>query len=162
MNEDNDIGLIFDCDSLIFDLALNASKEDLQGAINLENSILISLFTDRRTDDSDEITNSRGWAGDAIADETTPLIGSKLWQFQRAKTTDNRLIQAVDFAREALQWLIDDKIVASFNISADYKTKQKGALVLTIDATRPEDENLRFQFEWDQVRNQLTSTSNNG
>jgi len=155
----NDIAFSFDCDRLFFDLQLNEDGSDLKGAIILENAIPISLFTDRRTGSSDKIPNSKGWPGDALAEEDTPLIGSKNWQLLRGKTTDNALIDAVTFSNEALKWLIDDKIVASFDVRTSYLDKVKGVMVFDIDATMPTGENLRFQFVWDQISNQITSTN---
>jgi len=82
---------------------------------DLQTAILISLFTDRMAQPGDVIpdgTNDpRGW----WADGAVP-IGSRMWLLQRAKQTQQTLQLAYDYIAEALQWLIDDGVVAGFDI----------------------------------------------
>lgn len=153
----NDVALKFRDELLYIDMALNETGEDLAGAINLENAMIISLFTNVRTGPDDEIPNAGGWAGDGIRADDDPLIGSKLWIFQLAKTTPNRLIDAENFCREALRWMIADLLVAAFSISATYNKKFLNVLFLDITATMPTGEDLRFEFAWDQIKNQLVT-----
>ncbi|MCY0854349.1 phage GP46 family protein [Cupriavidus sp. D39] len=105
---------------------LLASGDDLQTAM------LISLFTDRMADDSDVIpggTNDpRGWWGD---DGQTVKIGSRLWLLSREKQTQETLQRAYDYIVEALQWLIDDGVVAKFDVLVEWtKTGELGAHVV--------------------------------
>jgi len=159
ITDSNDIALKFRDEKLYIDVLLNADGSDLLGAFNLENSIIISLFTNRRTGADDEIPNSAGWVGDTVgikADDD-PLSGSKLWTFQLAKTTANRLIDAEAFCSEALNWMITDLIVANFEIVASFSKQFINVLFLDIDATMPDGEELRYQFAWDQIKNRLVS-----
>jgi|SRR5471030_222887 len=85
---------------------------DLQQGDDLETAILISLFTDRRARDDDPFDGNdrRGWWGDS--GEENP-IGSRLWLLKRQKLTIATANKAEDYAKEALQWLISDGVVAS-------------------------------------------------
>lgn len=87
---------------------------DLQQGDDLETAILISLFTDRlaRDDDDFDGDDRRGWWGDTGEDYA---IGSRLWLLRRQPLTVATANKAEDYAKEALQWLIDDGVVASIS-----------------------------------------------
>ncbi|MCV5591620.1 phage GP46 family protein, partial [Escherichia coli] len=76
---------------------------------DLQTAILISLFTDRLADASDETDdgNRRGWWGDLEQDYR---VGSRLWLLRRQKLTTQVALKAEAYAREALQWLKDDGV----------------------------------------------------
>jgi len=92
----------------------------LQNGNDLVTAILISLFTDRvaATDDviPDGTNDPRGWWGD---DPDRP-IGSRLWLLRRVKQTTETLALAQGYIAEALQWLIDDGVVAKFDIVTEW------------------------------------------
>jgi phage gp46-like protein len=101
---------------------------------DLDNAILISLCTDRIAEPTDVIPDSsndpRGWWGDAYGDANYP-IGSRMWLLRRAKQTQDTLQRAYDYHTEALQWLIDDGVVASFDINVQWVANgQLGATVI--------------------------------
>jgi phage gp46-like protein len=93
------------------------SGTNLTTGNDLITAVLISLFTDRLTNSDDVIpdgtTDRRGWVGDLDADVQ---IGSRLWLLSRAKLTKETAVIAKNMAQEALQWMIDDSVVASFDI----------------------------------------------
>ena len=85
-----------------FDIAVPFRAEN-----NLESAILISLFTDAYVE-SDEAKNygkeeGGGWFGESN-------IGSKIWLIADGKINNETFSQAVAFAEQSLQWLIDDGI----------------------------------------------------
>jgi len=90
----------------------------LQSGHDLETAILLSLFTDRLAEASDETPDGdrRGWWGDDPAN----LRGSRLWLLSRAKGPLNVVQRAQDYAAEALQWLITDGVVAAFDITGEW------------------------------------------
>lgn len=98
-----------------------AQVVDLQSGNDLETAILISLFTDREANPGDVIPDgtgdARGWVGDQDQDYQ---IGSRLWLLSRAKQTLETLQRASDYIAEALQWLIDDGVVARFDITVEW------------------------------------------
>jgi phage gp46-like protein len=92
----------------------------LQSGQDLVSAVLISLFSDRIANPDDVIpdgTNDpRGWWGDDAAHP----IGSRLWLLSRAKQTTDTLARAQTYIAEALQWLIDDGVVARFDIYVEW------------------------------------------
>lgn len=88
---------------------------------DLESAILISLFTDREARIDDDIVDGtddpRGWWGDAGEQYK---IGSRLWLLSRAKHLTEAAVKAREYIQEALQWLIDDGVVASFDIATEW------------------------------------------
>lgn len=87
---------------------------------DVETAVLLSLFTDRVADIGDVIPDNsdrRGWWGDT---DTKYTIGSRLWLLDRAKGPMDTPRRAEDYAREALQWMLDDGVVAKFDISASW------------------------------------------
>ena len=93
-------------------------------------------------------TNRRGWWGDAFA---AYPIGSRLWQLRRAVKTNVRGIpqDAEDMCTEALQWLLDDDVVASLSVTATWATATALQLAITLlepAATSPQV--FKFQFAW--------------
>ncbi|HLN23876.1 MAG TPA: phage GP46 family protein [Patescibacteria group bacterium] len=99
------------------------SGADLQSGDDLVTAVLVSLFTDAaaRPDDviPDGTTDPRGWWGDL--GEDVP-IGSRLWLLDRSKATAEVLLKARDYIIEALQWLVDDGVVESFDIATEWTT----------------------------------------
>lgn len=96
----------------------------LSAETTLETAVVISLLTERRAEPDDRLPTTaksnrpippdrKGWAGDGF-DNTR--IGSRLWLLQREKQTPETLRRAISYAREALQWLIDDEHVTSIDV----------------------------------------------
>lgn len=103
---------------------LIALPGDLVKDSGLESAVLISLFTDKRAslDDTlpDEESSRRGWWGDqALPVIEDDEIGSHLWLLERSKTTDVVLVQAKQYAKDALQWMIDDDIVSKIEVDVE-------------------------------------------
>lgn len=93
----------------------------LQTGSDLQTAVLISLFTDRQATTDDVIPDGsgdpRGWVGDLGSDFP---IGSRLWLLDRSKQTNDVLSKARDYCTEALQWLIDDGVVAKFTVLTEW------------------------------------------
>lgn len=88
----------------------------LQTGNDLETAVLISLFSDRVANPDDKIPDGdpRGWIGDQ--GNSVP-IGSRLWLLNRSKLTPALAPVARSMAAEALQWMIDDSVVANVDIN---------------------------------------------
>ncbi len=87
----------------------------------LQTAITLSLLTDRRVDDNEAEAQGgnasrRGWWGDALNPRP---IGSRLWLLDRSKLTTSVLATAVEYAREALNWLVEDSLVKSLEVTAE-------------------------------------------
>lgn len=148
-----DAALLFDADTLAADLGID--KGDLVAESGLKTAVLISLFTDRRADADDklpaEASDRRGWWGDLVPPAEGDRIGSKLWLLSREKTTDAILNRAREYAREALEWLVEDGVAKSVEVAAEYI--RTGFLAIGITITRPDlrEIDFRFQFAWESL-----------
>ncbi|PWG62868.1 phage GP46 family protein [Spiribacter halobius] len=115
-----DIALIQDADGRR-DIALEAG--DLAAEESPRTAVVLSLLTDRRADTDDELpdggSDRRGWWADAWSEPSEDLIGSRLWLLAREKELPAVARQAEAYAREALQWLVDDGIAESVEVTAE-------------------------------------------
>lgn len=88
---------------------------------SLVRAVVISLFTWRRaaTDDPLDDDERYGWWGDSYPSSADDRIGSRLWLLRRVKLTADTRRDAEFYAREALQWLIEDQEVDAIEILSE-------------------------------------------
>lgn len=128
-----DVKIKFDNDLKEGDVILG--NGDLERDEGLESAVLISLYTDRRAEDSDPYDNKdkRGWWADQIAEIEGDLIGSRLYLLERAKATQQNALLMKVYVFEALEWMIDDKVVAKIEVDTfmfgDSSNKRLGFIV---------------------------------
>jgi phage gp46-like protein len=122
------------------------SGKSLASGPDLVTAITISLFTDRQAEPDDAVTDGsgdlRGWWGDAEG----ARIGSRLWLLERAKRTQATLQLAQAYITEALQWLIDDGVVANFDISVEWVNQ--GQLSAQVIALRVDGTTQAANYAW--------------
>jgi len=133
------------------DLALEAN--DLARDDGLETALLISLYTDRRTDDAGKVPagdgDARGWWGDAVPVVPGDRIGSRLWLLAREKEEAPALRRAEEYAREALAWLLEDRVAERVEVTASVPAPH--VLGLTVVVQRPgadRADEFRFHSTW--------------
>ena len=136
-----------------------ADATDIQMAVRdvlrdagLETAVMMSLFTDRRagTDDllPDNSGDKRGWWGDAL-NADGDADGSKLWLTFRGKITNNTITQIREYAREALQWLIDDNVAE--RIEVDVVRTALTIITWTVQIFRPKTDKVelfKYYYNW--------------
>lgn len=93
---------------------------------DITSAVLVSLLTDRRVTDEElqlygDGVSKRGW----WPDSSQQKWGSKLWLLRRRKMTEDILYQVEQYARESLQWLVDDGICHSIDCSAYMITHER-------------------------------------
>lgn len=125
---DSEGDLVLDNESLLLDDTLT-------------NAIVISLFTDLRVD------GERGWWGNSFNTDNYQM-GSKLWTLSRSKQLASVLDDAQRFATEALQWMLDDKVVRSYQVFAS--NPAPSVLLLEISYVMPNGstEQRTFTANW--------------
>lgn len=105
---------------------------------SLVRAVVISLFTWRRaaTDDPLDDDERFGWWGDSFPSIADDRIGSRLWLLRRVRLTADTRRDAEFYAREALQWLLDDDAVSDVDILTEQADVNRLNLrvILTIDA----------------------------
>lgn len=148
-------------DGFVGDLAITSLADPvnpggLRSGQALATAVLICLMTDRRVD-ATELRDgdvNRGWPGDGfdLQPGETPL-GSKLWLLRRRALTPGIEIVAQDYAREALQTLVDQGAVVRWDVTATANRPQS-RLDLDIQGFGRDGArvfNQRFGVLWDQL-----------
>lgn len=118
---------------------------DLQSGDDLQTAIYISLFTDRlaRSDDDYDGQDRKGWWGDTDADYP---IGSRIWLLRRQRLSTKVATKAASYAKEALQWLIDDGVVESVTITTQIVYPSR--LYMDITYAQPARSATTVQYYW--------------
>ncbi|MBB2841471.1 UNVERIFIED_ORG: phage gp46-like protein [Rhizobium etli] len=129
---------------------------DFRAEQGLATQVLICLMTDRRFDPSElpDGVENRGWIGDSydVMDGETP-IGSRLWLLRRSALYEGIEIKAQDYAREALQPLLQQGAAARIDVTATVN-RPLNRLDLSVslygrDGTRLYDN--KFELLWRQI-----------
>lgn len=115
----------------------------------IKTAVLRSLFTDRRAEDDDVLPDplggARGWWGDAFL--PSPM-GSRLWLLGREKILPETLTRARDYAREALQWLVEAGVARSIEVDVLRVELDRLALVVAINRNGSPPARYRFELAW--------------
>ena len=122
----------------------------------LTRAVLISLFTWRRSAPDDAVDDGErfGWWGDSFPTVADDRIGSRLWLLRRVKLTRQTQLDAEFYAREALQWLIDDQVAAAVDVAAERYGRAGLALVVTVTRADGKTTELRFADVWQRLQTQ--------
>lgn len=143
-----DLQLSFDGQLLCGDLT--RSGADLAVDDSLATAVIVSLFTDQRVDLSevpDDQARRRGWWGDMLAgDVITPSdqIGSRLWLLRREKQTEETRRRAQEYCAQALEWLLEDKLVIRITVSTAWT--ERGVLGIDIGLQLPDGRDLTYRY----------------
>ncbi len=124
-----------------FDIVVDENGAIVEGD-ELVTACTISLFT-RRADPAANGPN--GWWGDAFSDEP---LGSRLHLLEREKLTQQTLRLAELYSREALQWLIDDRVFASVTVTV----ARNGLKGVDIGLLGVRPNGSRWERVWKEVR----------
>lgn len=139
-----DLLLAFDPTTRETDVVRDAYGARWRMTDGLETAVILSLFCDRRADEADELPDPdgdrRGWWADGE-------LGSRLWLLERSKVTTETVAAARDYAREALDWLLDEGIAASVDVVAS--VPRRGWIGLEITITRAGAPPAQFAYVWE-------------
>lgn len=123
---------------------------DLVTGRDLETAAIISLFTDRLANPDDQLpdphdADRRGWWADYGADYP---IGSRIWLISREKETEDVRQRAEEYCREALQWMLDDDVADTVEVTAAWNPRAPGRLDVDVTITRARNQLLKRHFSW--------------
>ncbi|MFT4118682.1 phage GP46 family protein [Bradyrhizobium sp.] len=146
-----DIALSWNDATMHADIDIGAS--DLVTDDGLQTAAYISLFSDRRAELGEELpigeTSRRGWWGDTDAEVPGDMIGSRLWLLSREKNTPEVITRANEYARECLQWMIDDRVAKRIDIDVTaVPFGQQFGLVIQGKIYRPSGDPVQFKFDY--------------
>ena len=141
-----DLALVWDNTRGCADLAMIDS--DLASDRDLQTAVVLSLFTDRRAHSDDvppsgDARDMRGWWADAFADVQGDLYGSRNWLLDRSVMNNESVLRATEFDREALQWMLDDKVVSAIDVTV---TQTSTGVLHAIHLTKPSGDRTTFKF----------------
>lgn len=128
------------------------SGQDLARDDGLESAVLVSLFCDRRARAEqvrveDDRSDLRGWWGDYSPPVDGDRIGSLLWLLRREKQTSQTLTRAREYAKQALQWLVDDLVASAVAVQTDYIAS--GFMRIAAQITRPDGSKAQFRYDYE-------------
>jgi phage gp46-like protein len=144
----SDLALRWDPTAGAADLAIEAN--DLARDDGLETAVMLSLILDRRAEDGDTLapgeTDRRGWWADAVPPVEGDRTGSRLWLLAREKESPAVLPRVEEYVREALAWLVQDRVAERIEVTASIP--QKGTLVYEVAIYRPgRADPVRYRFD---------------
>lgn len=137
-------------------ITYDPALSDLLSDDGLTTAVLISLFTDARAKDDDELPSAlisedfpdrRGCWMDSTSGRANDSIGSRLWLLERSKVTTENLRRAEQYAREALQWMIDEGLASTITTVAERGGDAKDQLFLQVGIKKYTGEARAFRFE---------------
>lgn len=133
-----------------FHIGIDPDTGDFLLTDGFDTALAMSLFCERRADTSEVPTAElrRGWWGNEVGPEGFE-IGSKLWLTYQSRKTQATLNLVIDYARSALQWLIDDGHLISIDVSAEFNTN---GITLNIKLNRSNSATETKSFElWENT-----------
>ena len=109
-----------------------------------------SLLGERRASAAEQVIpeRRRGWIGNEASDVQGFEMGSKLWLLFQSRLTQTEVNAAVDYANQALEWMVEDNLLKSIDIVG---SKEGETLLLNI---------ILFRFN-DRVDSRLFRIWNN-
>jgi phage gp46-like protein len=142
---------------------------DLASGDDLATAILISVFTDRTANPDDVIPDNtgdpRGWwadmslSGPQVSGGQPVPIGSRLWLLSRAKQNDETLQRAYDYLNECLQWMLDDGVVAKFDVLVQWQRRSFLGAQITAHFQDGTTKVTAFSWAWTSLNNGASTTS---
>ena len=87
---------------------LRVENSDLIADNTIATAIVNSLFIDKC------YNNEQGFWGDVLLGRS---IGSLLWTLERSTINETTLILIKQYSTDALQWLLDQKMISSIDVS---------------------------------------------
>lgn len=127
---------------------ISVQGNDLETEDGLQTAVLVSLFTDARLPDDiqpdDGGEDRRGWWPDHLGEGHS--YGSLLWTLDRSKQNEFTRFRAEEFARNSLLWLVEEKIAAAVEVTAQFV--RRGVLGLSIDIKRPRGDLVKYRYDY--------------
>lgn len=122
------------------------SQTDIVMTDTLESYFFISLFCDARATDPSQIPDGddpRGFWGDTFPTVDGQSTGSLLWTLSQANQDNDTLQLAIRYSSDCTQWMIDEGVVNSIDVQAQWVDLGILGLILTVQT---DQEPVIFQF----------------
>jgi phage gp46-like protein len=121
---------------------------DFKKTKGLDTALDISIYTDARaTSDLVPIPEQqRGWLGNLVSAVTGRQLGSLLWLIDQRRLTQSTLNTAVDYTRKCLNWIIEDRVAKSINVTGQIIPQYGIQLQVIIVAVNGQTETRFFKL----------------
>lgn len=129
---------------------------DLVTTNGLESALDISILGEVRANEA-EMTlpqRRRGWWGSAVLGYEQ---GSKLWLLSQARKTEENRLLSEEYARKAVQWLLDDNIAREINVNSEFTSD--GILIKIKLIAQDNTVVSRYYEMWKYTNAEHTSTN---
>ncbi|WP_086649256.1 phage GP46 family protein [Gluconobacter sp. DsW_056] len=141
-----DLAWKIDTDNDRLDWFVDPTTNSIATTGSLESAVIISLFTDKRAPDTWTRTDDkRGWWGND--DSSVYEMGSLLWTlwYIPTQTTDDYTNLVSGICKDALQWLIEEKIAEDIDITVSMITSSDCRITITV--TQP-NQTEQYKYMW--------------
>jgi phage gp46-like protein len=125
---------------------------------SLRDAVWLSIYSDRLAasgdalpDESSDPINRGGWWGDTYQDDGY-LHGSRLWLLRRSSPTPETLRLVEEYAVEALQWMVDDRLAARVDATATRLGADSIGLIVRLYRQGVEPTPIVFDDLWNPWR----------
>lgn len=123
---------------------------DLQSSDDLEASLALSLFTDRRAEEGETDGDQGGWWADsALPVVEGDLWGSRWWLRYRRRLDQETLDLLVSDGFEALEWMKEDRIVDTLEVEAVILAPRVAGVTIRLYRPNTDPVEYRFNRTWD-------------
>jgi len=143
-------------------LLLSGTLDDTRA---LATAVIVALGTNALASDTEilpdpDSSDRQGWWGDTDAPNIWPgswPVGSKLWLLRRAKINPPNakegatLQRVIDYCRQALQPLVDNRICSTFTVTAERTGLEAIMSYITIYRGPQPVISLQYQILWDEL-----------
>lgn len=121
-------------DDGVFDVVIE--NGDLEAEDGFETAIYISLLIDARAPSSIVFKpeNRRGWLGNVATPVTGRELGGLLWLIEQSRLNQGTLNEAVSYARQALNWFVEDGLAEKVEVSGEIVPRSGITLTIVITA----------------------------
>ena len=115
----------------------------------LTRSVMISLFSWRRADAEDKSEEQNGWWGDKYLSRQGDQIGSKLYLLKRQALTEKTRFLAENYIRQALHWMVEDKVVTSLKVKTSRPDPEKLVIDIILIINNDQRHRIAVHSRWD-------------
>lgn len=107
----------------------------------LQNAVFISLFTDKSW-----------WANSILPDNEQTT--SELSTLDRSVLTNKTRLDAEEYARQALSWMVSDGLASKISVSAEIVAIGVLGLIITIEQPGKQS-TVRYKINWENMAVQI-------
>lgn len=122
----------------------------------LVRAVISSLFTWARAREGDELPTPEsprmGFWGDTYSPVTGDRWGSRLWLLARETLTASTVAKARDLAKEALEWMVVDKVAERIQVETTRNGVDRLDMRILVDEPSGARLEIRFADIWGAIR----------